>query len=420
MPSITNQEWLRKYAELVIHVGLNLRAGQRLIIHNGSTRGVPLHVAPLIREIVRAAYKAGARYVDVIWNDEELLRIRAQLAPRDSVKEYSSWQVQGLVDMIEKGDAILTIRSNNPALLSDLDPNFVGEWQQTHAKYYEPVLKAATSNKINWCVISAASPAWASRIFPKLSPKAAEAKLWKAIFEITRLDQSNPVRAWEQHIKILTMRANFLTTRNYSKLIYKAPGTNLTIGLPQAHKWIAAMEHAQNGIDFCANIPTEEVFTMPHCDQVDGTVTASLPLSYGGSLIKNFSLSFEKGRVTRVSAKSGEFLLKQLVATDEGAARLGEVSLVPQSSPIAQKKMLFYDTLIDENAACHLAVGQAIQSCLENGSGLTDDEFRKRGGNNSITHVDFMIGSEKMDIDGTRADGSVEPIMRRGEWASKI
>jgi aminopeptidase len=420
MPSNKNQEWLHKYAELVIHVGLNLRSGQRLIIHNGSTRGVPLHVAPLIREIVRSAYKAGARYVDVIWNDEELLRTRAQLAPRDSMKEYSTWHVHGLIDMIEKGDAMLTIRSNNPALLSDLDPDIVGEWQQTHAEYFEPVLKAATSNKINWCVISAASPAWAGRIFPKLTPKAAEAKLWKAIFEITRLDQSNPVRAWEKHIKNLTMRAEFLTARRYTRLVYKAPGTDLTIGLPQGHKWIAAKEHAQNGIDFCANIPTEEVFTLPHCDKVDGRVTASLPLSYGGSLIKNFSLSFEKGRVTRVSAKSGESLLNKLVRTDEGAARLGEVSLVPQSSPIAQKKMLFYDTLIDENAASHIAIGHAIQSCLENSDRLTDEEFRQQGGNISITHVDFMIGSEKMDIDGTRDDGTHEPIMRRGEWAFKI
>ncbi len=420
MVAKTHQEQLHKYAELAVRVGLNLRSGQTLIIHNPSTRGVPLHVAPLIREIVRTAYKAGARFVDVIWNDEELLRVRAQLAPRDSVKEYPGWQVRGIMDVVEQGGALLTIRSNNPNLLSDLDPEFVGEWQKTHYEQFNPVSQAVTSNKINWCVISAASPDWARRIYPKLSPKAAEAKLWKAIFEITRLDQPNPVKAWENHIENLLKRSNYLTAKAYTKIHYKAPGTNLTIGLPRGHKWIAAREHAQNGVDFCANLPTEEVFTLPHCDSAEGTVNASLPLSYAGSMIKDFSLTFEKGRVTKVHARSGEAILRKMVSTDEGAARLGEVSFVPHSSPIARKKILFYDPLIDENAASHLAIGWAYRSCLENADELSDDEFRQRGGNVSITHVDFMIGSNKMDIDGTQEDGVTEPIMRAGEWAFKV
>ena len=408
---------LARYARLAVRVGLNLRAGQRLIINNPSTRGVPLHAAPLVREITRAAYEAGARYVDVIWNDLSLLRIRSQLAPRDSAREYPTWHIQGMMDMVEHGDALLTIRSNDPDLLSDLDPEFVGEWQKVHYENFDPVSKAAQSNRMNWCVIAAANPDWAHRIWPKLPPREAEAKLWTAIFEITRLDQADPVQAWENHISDLKKRADFLTEKHYTHIRYRAPGTNLEIGLPDGHCWLAAREDAENGIDFCANLPTEEAFTLPHCDKVNGTVSASLPLSYAGILIKDFTLKFEAGRITHAHAKSGEAILKKMIAADEGASRLGELALVPQSSPIARKKILFYDPLIDENASSHLAVGSAYRSCLDNTLDLSDEDFRSRGGNVSITHVDFMIGSNKMDIDGIHANGTAEPIMRKGDWA---
>jgi len=413
-------ENLRKYAELVIKIGLNLRVGQRLIINNASTRGVPLHVSPFVREVARAAYAAGARYVDVIWNDEELLRLRAELAPRDSAREYSTWHIKALMDILESGDAMLTIRSNNPGLLNDLDAEFIGAMQQTHLEQFKPVTAAVTNNQSNWLVIAAASPAWAAKVFPGLEPEEAEAKLWEAIFQITRVDQPDPIAAWEDHIRNLHARSKYLTGKGYKALRYTAPGTNLTIGLPDGHKWISARESAQNGIEFTANLPTEEVFTLPHREQVDGVVAASMPLVYSGIMIEDFSLTFEKGRVVKASAGKGESTLKNLLAADEGASHLGEVALVPFSSPISRRGHLFFDPLIDENVASHLAVGHAYRVNLIGGNELNDAEFMERGGNVSINHVDFMVGSARMDIDGVKADGTTEPVMRKGEWAADI
>ena len=413
----TFQENLKKYAELVIKVGLNLRAGQRLIITNASTRGVPLHVAPFVREIARAAYGAGARYVDVIWNDEALLRLRAELAPRDSAAEYSTWHINGLMENIDRGDALLTIRSNDPGLFTNLDEDFIGAMQKTHLQKFGPVSEAVSSNKMNWLVISASSPEWAAKIYPDLPQEKAEAKLWEAIFQITRVDQLDPFAAWQTHIQKLLKTAKYLSNKQYASLKYKAPGTDLTVGLPRGHRWISAREMAQNGIEFTANIPTEEVFTIPHREQVDGVVSASTPLLYSGVLIEDFSLNFEKGRVVKVSAKKGETTLKNMVEADAGASRLGEAALVPFSSPISQQGHLFYDPLIDENASSHLAVGHAFRSNIVGGDKLTDEEFMARGGNVSINHVDFMIGSAKMDIDGVKEDGTAEPVMRKGEWA---
>ncbi len=418
MPSL--EESLKKYADLIVRAGLNLRAGQRLIINNASTRGVPLHVAPLVREITRVAYEAGARYVDVIWNDEGLLRTRVQYAPADSFDEYSTWHIQGLMKMVDKGDAMLTIRSNNPGLLSDLDPERVGAMQKTHLEQFNPVSLAVTGNQINWLVVAASSPDWAVKVFPALPRDQAEAKLWETIFQITRVDQPDPVAAWEEHVQNLLKRGKYLTGKQYTALKYTAPGTDLTIGLPRGHKWISAREKARNGIEFVANLPTEEVFTLPHREQIDGVVSASMPLSYSGTLLEDFSLAFEKGRVVKVTAKKGETILKKLVNTDEGASRLGEVALVPVSSPIASSGFLFYDPLIDENASCHLALGRAYRVNLEGAEDITDDQFAALGGNVSLAHVDFMVGSNKLDIDGVRADGKPEPVMRKGEWAFEV
>jgi aminopeptidase len=413
-------ENLKKYAELVIKVGLNLRAGQRLIINNASTRGVPLHVAPFVREVARAAYEAGARYVDVIWNDEELLRLRAELAPRDSAKEYSMWHINGLMDHLNNGDAMLTIRSNNPGMFNDLDTEFIGAMQQTHLEQFRPVTTAVTNNKSNWLVIAASNPDWAVKLFPDLSREDAEAKLWDAIFQITRVDQPDPIAAWQTHIKNLHARSKYLTGKQYKALKYTGPGTDLTIGLPDGHKWISARELAQNGIEFTANLPTEEVFTLPHREQVDGHVSASMPLVYSGIMIEDFSMTFEKGCVVKVSAKEGESTLRKMVEADEGASRLGEVALVPFSSPISQRGHLFFDPLIDENVASHLAVGHAYRANLVGGNELTDEEFMERGGNVSINHVDFMVGSSQLDIDGMKSDGTAEPVMRKGEWVTEV
>ncbi len=417
MTSPKHQEMLKKYAEVIVKIGLNIRKGQRLIITNSRIRGVPLQAAPLVREVVRVAYEVGAHYVDVIWGDEELLRIRLQNAPRETLTEYPKWQIAGLMDMVEHGDAMLTIVADNPDLMSGLDSEAVATLQKVHLENYRPVGTAVSRSAVNWCLVAASSPAWGAKIFPDVSPEEAESKLWKAIFESTRIDQPDPVAAWMSHIENLLTRSKYLQSKQYSSLHYKAPGTDLTLGLPRGHKWISARMPAENGVDFTANMPTEEVFTLADRHRADGTVTATMPLSYGGTLIEDFSVTFANGRIVKVNAKKGEAVLKKLIETDEGATRLGEIALVPASSPIAKRGQLFYNTLFDENASCHLAVGRAYRFNLEGGEQMTDEEFEKRGGNNSLTHVDFMIGSNKMDIDGIRDDGSAEPVMRKGEWA---
>jgi len=415
---IPSQQDLQKYAELVVRVGLNLRAGQRLLINSPTTFGVQLHAAPLVREVAKAAYKAGANYVEVLWGDEAMLKTRIQQAPSGSFDEFSKWQTDALDQLLEHGNgAHLTIRSNNPDLLSNEDPEIVGHVRKTYLKHYEGFSKAIGQNKINWLVIAAAAPAWAARVFPDLEPAEAERKLWEAIFAITRVDQPDPIAAWEEHAQELHKRSQYLNAKQYTSLHYQAPGTDLAVGLPQGHFWNSAGSTAQNGIFYIANLPTEEIFTLPHKDQINGHVSASMPLSYSGTLMEDFTLTFENGHVVHASAKKGEATLKKLIGTDAGSSSLGEVALVPHNSPIAQSGLLYYDPLIDENAASHLALGHAFKFTMTDAETLSDEEFQARGGNLSLEHVDFMVGSGQMDINGTTPDGKVEPVMRQGEWA---
>jgi aminopeptidase len=274
-----SQENLQKYAELVVGVGLNLHEGQRLHINSLSTRGVLLHNAPLVREVAKAAYQAGARYVDVLWSDEELLKIRVQMAPRDSFDEFSDWQVKAVMDLFEQNGANLTIRSNDPNLMDGQDPEILGQVHKVYLQRYEEYGNLIGQNKINWLVIAAASPVWAARVFPDLEPAEAEKKLWEAIFSITRVDQPDPVAAWEKHVKELRSRSEFMNAKQYAALHYRAPGTDLTVGLPPGHLWNSAGSTTQTGIFYIANMPTEEIFTLPHKDQINGHVSASMPLS---------------------------------------------------------------------------------------------------------------------------------------------
>lgn len=413
----THEEMLAKYAEAIVKVGLNLRAGQRLIITLAVNRGVPIQFAPLVREVVKAAYGAGAKYVDVIWGDEETLRLRAQHAPRDSFDEYPVWSVDAVVGMIENGDALLSITGANPDLYEGIDPEIVGMMQKAHLQHFSRISRPVMSNTVNWCVVAAAGEAWARKVFPDLPANEAQQKLWEAIFATARIDRPDPIADWQNHIVNLRNRAKYLQEKQYTALHYSAPGTDFTLGLPNGHKWISAQSLAQNGVAFTANMPTEEVFTLPDRTRADGVVTSTFPLSYGGSLIEDFQVTFENGRIVKVSAKKGEAVLQKLVDTDEGSHRLGEVALVPASSPIARRGHLFYNTLFDENASCHIAIGRAYRFTLVGGEELTDDEFVAAGGNVSLNHVDFMIGSPQMDIDGVTRDGKREPVMRQGEWA---
>ena len=415
-----HQELLQKYADAIVRVGLNLRAGQRLIITNATSRGVPPAGRALVHAVTRAAYAAGARFVDVIWGDEEMLRLRVQNAPADSFSEYPKWQVNGITDIIKNGDALLSIYANNPDVYNGLDPERLGAMQRSHLENYQEISLSVTRNAINWCVVASGAPAWAAKVFPDLPVEEAEAKLWQAIFEMTRAVEPDPVAAWVEHIKNLRKRADYLQAKKYNALHYKSDKTDFTLGLPNGHKWISAQSLAENGVVFTANMPTEEIFTLPDRHRADGVVHSTFPLSYGGSLIEDFTVTFENGKIVRVAAKKNEAILQKLVDTDEGSTRLGEVALVPVSSPIARRGDLFYNTLFDENASCHIAIGRAYRFTLTGGEELTDEEFNSAGGNTSITHVDFMIGSPQMDIDGIKDDGTREPVMRSGDWAFDV
>ena len=415
-----HQELLKKYAEAIVKVGLNLQAGQRLIITNATARGVLPAGRDLVHAVTKAAYAAGARYVEVIWGDEEMLRIRLQHAPADSLSEYPKWHVHGILDMIKNGDALLSIYANNPDVYEGLDPERLAAIQRSALENYQEISCHVSRNAINWCVVASSAPAWAAKVFPDLPLEEAEAKLWRAIFETTRAVEPDPVQAWHEHIKNMRKRADYLQAKKYTALHYKSDQTDFTLGLPNGHKWISAQALAENGVVFTANMPTEEVFTLPDRHRAEGIVTSTFPLSYGGSLIEDFTVKFENGRITKVSAKKNEAILQKLVDTDEGSTRLGEVALVPVSSPIARRGHLFYNTLFDENASCHIAIGRGYRFTLTGGEELTDEEFNAAGGNTSINHVDFMIGSPQMDIDGITEDGEREPLMRSGEWAFDV
>ncbi len=412
---------LRIYGELAIKVGLNLRAGQRLLIIGPvASGGVSLEAAPLVRHIATSAYQAGASLVETIWGDEAIQMARFRNAPRDSFSEFSTWLPKALLEHAEGGHAIISVYANDPDQLKDEPPELVSAVQAAVSKSVRPFRELISKNQTNWSVVAAAGAGWAARVFPNLPPDQQIACLWEAIGRLCRLDRPDPVAAWEEHLAALAKRRDFLNKKRYSALKYASPGTALTIGLPDGHQWVAGRSESRSGIAFAPNLPTEEVFTMPHKDRIDGVVRSSKPLSYGGTVIENFSLTFEGGRAVKVTAERGEAVLQQLVATDAGAARLGELALVPHGSPISESGLLFYNTLFDENAASHVALGSAYKFTLAGGESMDDADFERAGGNRSGVHVDFMIGSGELDIDGVMANGSAEPLMRKGEWAQAV
>ena len=316
------------------------------------------------------------------------------------------------------GAARLAIRGGNPALLAGQDANKISRANRALSTAYQPALEKITGFDINWTLLAYASPAWAKTVFPKLSEKAAVAKLWDSIFAATRVDTEDPIANWKSHNKDLAKRTKWLNARNFASLHFTGPGTDLTVGLADDHEWCGGAATAKNGVTCNANIPTEEVFTTPHKARVEGHVTATKPLSYMGTLIEDIAVRFEKGRIVEAKARTGANVLNKVLETDEGARRLGEVALVPYSSPISKSGLLFYNTLYDENASCHIALGQAYAKCFKNGTSMTEKELSARGANRSLIHIDWMIGSNKVDIDGINKAGKAEPVMRAGEWVS--
>lgn len=410
-------QMLRVYGDLVVKVALNLQPGQRLLIIGPiAFGGASLDAAPLVRRVAESAYRAGAPLVEAVWGDEALQLARFRDAPRDSFEGFSTWLPNALADHVESGHAILSVSANDPDLLEDAPPELVGVAQQAAARAVRPFRELISRNRTNWAVVAAASPQWAARVFPDLRPDEQVGRLWAAIEKLCRLDRRDPIARWEAHLEALAARRDLLNDKRYSALRYAGPGTDLTIGLPDGHLWVSGRSTSQSGIAFAPNLPTEEVFTMPHADRVDGVVRSSKPLSHGGTLIDNFTLRFENGRIVSLSAERGEEVLRQLVDTDAGAARLGELALVPHGSPVAESGLLFYNTLFDENAATHLAIGSAYKFTLEGGETMTNEAFEHAGGNLSAVHVDFMIGSADLNVDGVLNDGTREPLMRGGEW----
>jgi aminopeptidase len=407
----TFEQQLAHYADLAVQVGVNIQPNQYLYI-SASTE-----TTEFVRLVVEKAYDAGARQVFVDWNDDAVTRIRYEKAPSDSFAEFPEWKVMERERLAEKGAAFMSIISQSPDLLKGVESSRISDFQKASGQALDKYRQYVQSDKISWTVIAAPSEAWAAKVFPELPVEERIPALWNAIFQSVRADQENPVQEWIEHDNRLHEKVDYLNQKRYRKLHYTAPGTDLTIELPQGHLWCGAGSVNEKGHAFMANMPTEEVFTVPLKTGVDGVVSSTKPLSYGGNIIDHFTITFQEGRVIDVSAEQGEEVLKQLIDTDEGAKYLGEVALVPHTSPISQSGLLFYNTLFDENASNHLALGSAYAFCIEGGKTMSREELEQLGLNQSITHVDFMIGSAEMDIDGLLDDGSTEPIFRNGNWA---
>jgi aminopeptidase len=406
---------LDKYAELAIKSGVNLQKGQRLLI-----AGAPVALAPLVRLLTEHAYRAGARFVDVEWDDGELERLRLEHGVPEALDEFSYWRFQLNLDYFEAGDAVLAVLGEDPDLMAGQDPAALDKVNKIRAENRAPVLAHVTGATSNWAIIAGSTAVWAKRVFPEVTGRQAESALWDAIFDVCRVRSSDPVAEWRRHISVLGLRQEYLNAKSFRSLHFRAPATDLVVGLPAGHRWLSGALEAKNGIDFVANMPTEEVFTIPHKDRVSGYVSSSKPLSVSGSLIDIFTLTFEDGRVVKATAKNGQAALDSILSTDEGSRSLGEVALVPHSSPVSQSNLLFYNTLFDENASSHLALGSALRFSIEGGVDMDAGAFAEAGGNLSRIHIDFMVGSPEMDVDGIAQDGTAEPIMRNGEWAFDV
>ncbi|WP_172193751.1 aminopeptidase [Saccharibacillus qingshengii] len=402
---------LNKYAELAVKVGVNVQPGQILMIDASADS------LEYVRLVVKHAYAAGAKLVKVNLADEAITRMRYDLAPDDSFEIAPKWMAAEREELAENGGAMLAVVSNNPDLLSGVDPSRISTLQKVSGEALSKYRQYVQSDKLAWSIVAVPSAAWAAKVFPHLPKEEQIPAMWDAIFKAVRIDQPDPVAAWQQHIETLTAKATYLNDKKYKALHYTAPGTDLTIELPSTHLWVAADSESERGSAFVANMPTEEVFTAALKTGVSGTVSSTKPLSYGGNIIDNFTLTFENGRIVDVKAEQGLETLKRLVEMDEGSHYIGEVALVPHKSPISDSGILYYNTLFDENASNHLAIGSAYAFNIEGGKTMSREELAEAGINQSITHVDFMIGSAEMNIDGITQDGSAEPVFRGGSWA---
>lgn len=408
-----NEQAMEKYAQLVVEKGVNIQKKQTLFIN------APIEGAAFVRNVAQKAYDAGAKDVVVNWADDTLTLLKYKHATDDVIETFPEWRKQMQEYYAEDGAAFLSIHATDPDLLQDVDGKRIAAANKAAGIALTKFRTHLMNDEVQWSVISIPTAAWAQKIFPDKSAEAAVAALWEEIIKMVRVDLNDPIAAWNEHNATLKKAYEFLNEKQYDKLILTAPGTNLEIGLPKSHIWQGGSALSQKGVEFNPNLPTEEVFTMPHKYRVDGTVSSTKPLNYGGNLIDNFTLTFKDGKVVDFKAEQGEDVLEHLLDTDDGARRIGEIALVPNESPVSQSGLIFYNTLFDENASVHIALGKAYPTNIEGGAQMDEADLDKHGVNDSMTHVDFMVGSAEMDIDGVTADGTVEPVFRAGTWALK-
>ena len=402
---------LNKYAELVISQGLRFKEGDRLVIRGG------VDMEPFLLRLTEQAYKHGASEVRIDWRSQEMSKLHFAYRTNEELQEVDKFLVDRELDAINKKYKYLSVVGEDPNGLADADQKKVMIARQASAKALFEFSKKMMANYTSWCVIGCATPAWAKALFPELKPHEALEKLWDLIFYTMRLDQADPVKAWEEHINSLKKRSSWLNEQQFTTLHYRTKqGTDLHLGLAEGYKFIGADEHNSDGELFIANMPTEEVFSMPHAQRVDGVVYNTKPLNLNGTLVDDFHLTFADGKVVDFAAGKGYEALANLLDMDEGARRLGEVALVPYHSPISLTGELFCHTLFDENASCHLALGKAYPTTNEHGHTKSEDELKEMGMNVSLIHVDFMIGDESLEIDGETKDGKMVPVFRNGDF----
>ncbi|WP_340023797.1 aminopeptidase [Paenibacillus sp. FSL K6-1096] len=405
------QSKLDKYADLAVQIGVNVQPGQILVVN------APITAAEFVHLITAKAYAIGASQVKVNWSDEFVTRQQFEHAAPEVFTKPPTWFAGEMTELAENGAAFLSVIAENPDALKGIDPERIANFQKTRGAALTKYRELQMSDKVSWSIVAIPSQPWADKVFPELPADERVDKLWEAIFHTVRLDREDPVAAWQEHLDTLEQKADVLNSKKYHSLHYIAPGTDLTIELPEGHVWAQGDSINAQGHSFVANMPTEEVFTAPKKTGVNGTVRSTKPLSYGGNIIDGFSITFEQGKITSVTAEQGQEALEYLISLDEGAKYLGEVALVPHQSPISESGILYFNTLFDENASNHLAIGTAYAFCLEGGKEMNQEELTARGLNNSVTHVDFMIGSGEMDIYGITADGTREPVFLKGNWA---
>jgi len=401
---------LQPMARLLLEVAINLQPGQDLLLE------APVHALPLARTIVKQAYEMGAGLVATVFLDGELDRSALELGGERSYAHFPPWTIAQHMGIFESGGASLFIVGDDPDLLAGIDPSKISKRNRHKMQTNKAIFDWMEKNENQWALAAYPQEKWARKVFPDQNPAKAMELLGDAILQAVRMDTPDPVQAWKEHVKASGARKEFLNRTRFDTLYYSGPGTDLKVGLPEGHIWMGVESITKSGVQFIPNMPTEELFTLPHREKVEGTVRSTRPLSYSGNRIDDFTLEFQKGRIVRVSAKTNEAILKDLVDTDEGSHFLGEVALVSEDSPLAQMHLLFHETLFDENASCHFALGRAYSQCLEGWEKLDAQGFQRAGGNQSIVHVDFMVGSDQLNVEGKTTSGERMVLLEKGRW----